>query len=259
VAPYNDYPGVDLLYPAFSQRACDALRDFLEPNGELLPLDTTIGMPYYFYNITTITDALDMEDTEFTWLDPPIINTVNYFSFKADKLAGLSIFRVYQKPAWTFVTDEFVSRVDECGLNGFEFIKVWPFKQGVNWKKEGLRNVEHVKVSEKLKQQTLVLIFPLAGKKPNASEKKVIKRYEDELDAQLVVRSLNAPYFGSLEGDEPVEGEMRLFLSCPDADRLVQKLQPWLDHLGWPRTYYAMKRYGKMYDENAEESVIEIG
>jgi hypothetical protein len=261
VGAYNDFPGISLIYPAFSQRAVDALRDYLEPNGELLPLDSDVGVPYYFYNITTFVDAIDAENTECwgRFRDSGLITYPKHLAFHADKLEGLSIFRDYDWPIATLVTDVFVKRVEESGLNGFDFIKCWPFPKGVYWQLENKKHSPQRKVAEKLKQQTLVLIFPVVGKKPNASEKKVIKRYEDELDAQLVIRSLDAPYFGSLEGDEPVEGEMRLFISCPDVDRLVQKLQPWLDHLGWPRTCYAMKRYGKMYDENAEESVIEIG
>ena len=38
VAPFNDYPCINLIYPAFSKRACEGLHEFLEPNGELLPL-----------------------------------------------------------------------------------------------------------------------------------------------------------------------------------------------------------------------------
>src|SRR5437899_2637605 len=38
VRPFNDYPCISLMIPAFSERAVASLRDFLEPNGELLPL-----------------------------------------------------------------------------------------------------------------------------------------------------------------------------------------------------------------------------
>ena len=50
----------------------------------------------------------------------------------------------------------------------------------------------------------------------------------DEIDALLYVPTakLDSPYSGSLEGDDKVEGEVRLFLSCPDADALVEKLRP---------------------------------
>src|SRR5262249_39700345 len=68
VRAFNDYPCVNLLIPAFSRRAVDALRDFLEPNGELLPLVSSVG-EYYAYNITTVADALDEQKSEIEWLD----------------------------------------------------------------------------------------------------------------------------------------------------------------------------------------------
>jgi hypothetical protein len=36
VAEFNDYPGVDMVLPAFSERAVKSLGSLLEPNGELL-------------------------------------------------------------------------------------------------------------------------------------------------------------------------------------------------------------------------------
>lgn len=70
VAPFNDFPMVD-SYPAFSQRACDALSEFLVPNGELLPLKSEVGVPYFFFNVTTISDALDAKNSECNWLEEP--------------------------------------------------------------------------------------------------------------------------------------------------------------------------------------------
>jgi hypothetical protein len=66
VQPHNDYPCVNLTVPAFNRRAVDALRDFLEPNGELLPLVSSVG-EYYAYNITTVVDCLDHERSEIEW------------------------------------------------------------------------------------------------------------------------------------------------------------------------------------------------
>lgn len=258
VGPFNDYPGINFTDPAFSQRAVHVLKDFLEPNGELLPLISDVGVPYYFYNITTISDALNVKNTQGHWMSPSVYTHIDYFAFHRPKLAGLSIFRIYEKPSWVFVTDQFVRRAEEHGLNGFNFIKVWPFPQGVSWQQENKKHSRQRKVAKVMKQHSLVLIFPLNGQKPSTAETKTIKRYEDELDAQLVVPSLQAPYFGSYEGRDKVPGELRLFLSCPDVDRLVQKLQPWLEHLDWPAIRYAMKRYGNMYDENAEEEVLEF-
>src|SRR5262249_54099893 len=66
VKPHNDYPCVNLTIPAFSRRAVDALRDFLEPNGELLPLVSPVG-EYYAYNITTVANILDHARSNIVW------------------------------------------------------------------------------------------------------------------------------------------------------------------------------------------------
>ena len=43
VRPYNDYPCCNLLIPAFSERAVEAMRGLLETNGELLSLISPLG------------------------------------------------------------------------------------------------------------------------------------------------------------------------------------------------------------------------
>src|SRR5260370_19682769 len=58
VYAFNDYPCVNLTIPAFSRRAVDVLRDLLEPNGELLPLVSSVG-EYYAFNTTKVADILD--------------------------------------------------------------------------------------------------------------------------------------------------------------------------------------------------------
>lgn len=254
VAPFNDYPCLSLMYPVFSRRACDALRDFLEPNGELLPLDSDIG-EYYFYNITTFSDALDVENSICYFLSETrrIAMGVEYFSFHQEKLAGTSIFRIFEWPMKVIVTDEFVKRVQTHGLNGFDFAKIWPFEKGVNWEAQPAMETYEAADKVELKQNTLVIILPLKGKKPDKDEKKIIKRLGSELDAQLVITSLDAPYFGSYEGDDTVNQEFRMFLSCPDVDALMNKLEPWLKGLAWPSKATVLKRYGNLHDEDAEE------
>jgi hypothetical protein len=81
---------------------------------------------------------------------------------------------------------------------------------------------------------------------------------EEELDSQLAVAALDAPYFGSYEGHDIVEREYRMFLSCPDADALAKKLLPWLKKLHWPGKSHVLKRYGEMYNDKAKEKRVEI-
>lgn len=255
VAPFNDYPCVNMSYPVFSRRACEALRDFLQPNGELLPLETNVG-EYFFCNITTVSDALDVPHSicHFISKTRRIAMGIEYFSFHRERLAGLSIFRIYEWPMEVIVTEKFVKRVQEHGLNGFCFTKIWPFEKGVQW--DDLPPVACAEVVNKaeLKQNTLVIILPLKDKKPDKDEKRIIKRLGDELDAQLVITSLDSPYFGSYEGDDTVNQEFRMFLSCPDVDALVAKLDPWLRRLNWHSRITVMKRYGNLHDVDAQET-----
>ena len=257
VGSFNDFPGISMVLPAFSERACDVLRDLLEPNGELLPIQSKVGVPYFFYNITTVTDALVVEQSNCSWLQPFVkACNIDYFTFDENKLVGLSIFRIYEYPVATLVTGEFVRRVHAAGLNGFDFAKVWPLPRSVNWYTQEKTTVPSAKPSADLMRHALVVMLPLKEKKPNLEEKRAIKRLENELDAQLKVTSLDAPFFGWYEGNDKVPGEFRLFLSCPDADRLEEKLRPWLICLTWPVTIRVMKRYGDMHDPNARESLV---
>ena len=113
-------------------------------------------------------------------------------------------------------------------------------------------------ITRQLKKHTLVVILPLSGKKPTAAEKKKIKALENELDAQLMVTSLDAPFFGSYEGSDNVNNEYRIFITCPDVNALVQKLHPWLQALGWSGPVHVMKRFGEMHDVEAPEELLEF-
>jgi hypothetical protein len=132
VQPHNDYPCVNLTIPAFSRRAVDALRDFLEPNGELLPLVSPIG-EYYAYNITTVVDILDHERSDIVWYDEnhDIAIRIPHYECFPDKLAGLSIFRLVELPASPFVHQVFVDRVRQHGLRGFDFKRLYPLRDNI--------------------------------------------------------------------------------------------------------------------------------
>lgn len=131
VQPHNDYPCVNLQIPAFSRRAVDALRDFLEPNGELLPLVSSVG-EYYAYNIMTVVDILDHDRSDIIWYegDHDIALRIRRYECNPEKLTGLSIFRLVEKPAYTFVHQVFVDRVRQHGLQGFDFTRLWPIPSG---------------------------------------------------------------------------------------------------------------------------------
>jgi hypothetical protein len=269
VRSFNDYPCVNLIIPAFSRRAVDALRDFLDPNGELLPLVSKVG-EYYAYNITTVADVLDVQKSDIQWLSDKHtfdqVFQINRYEFLPHRLTGLSIFRLVEKGSTVFVSQAFVDRVREDELQGFRFIKLWPLPEGIRWQDEDRKEydkklqVKTKRGSRPIKGNTVVVRLPLAKAKPSKAEKARLAKIMDEIDALLhdPANKLQAPYFGSLEGDDDVEGETRLFLSCPDANALVEKLRPWLKTLSWAGEVKVLKRYGPYRDVNCTEEYVDL-
>lgn len=261
VRAFNDYPCVSTI-SAFSHRAIHALRDLLEPNGELLPLISDVGA-YFAYNIlTSAHDALDVERSDIQWVTKPtMVSQVKRYIFDPEGVKALSIFIVPEDPMITFVTDVFVRRVQEHGLNGFSFVKLWPLPDDVDWwdlqkqqwKKEQSQGLPS---GQTVKGNTVVIRLSLQDSKsshPNPAEQQKISQLMDQLDAILVEVKSKEPGVGSLEGRDEIVGETRLFLTCPNADALVDRLRPWLRKLVWPQGFSILKRYGEYGDPNAPE------
>lgn len=242
VGSYNDYPCMGLAIPAFSERAVRVLADLLEPNGELLPLIHPAGN-YFVFNCTKIVEIVDQEKSRGSWIGktrPACAGHIEEFAIFPDRIQDLTIFRMRELCNWTFVTNLFAERVWEAGLTGFRFDKAWPWPKGTDWAWESRKLSRQLKVvatpegDRAIKGESIVIAFSLKDKKISPDEKKLISRYEDEIDAQLLVSSLEAPYFGSLEGRKTSGGQTKLIVSCPDRHRLFEKLRPWLKQLDWP-------------------------
>ncbi len=124
VSPKHDSPGINLMYPAFSRRACDSLAEFFKPNGELLPLETNIG-EYYFYNITTIIDVIDLAKSSCVYSsgDRLRVLDVEHYVFIEAAIEGVDIFRAYDLSINVIVSQLFVDRVLAEKLRGFSFTK----------------------------------------------------------------------------------------------------------------------------------------
>ncbi|MCX7429326.1 MAG: hypothetical protein NTW96_27345 [Planctomycetia bacterium] len=142
---YNDLPS-DYPYfatptynhlPAFSRRAIDVLGDLIAGDGEILPVECDEG-EFFVYNITRIIDLLDEERSAIDWmkdidrtgprprLKPYAIATIRHFEIHKERLGDAAIFRLPRDPFREYVTDVFHDRVEEAGLQGMEFKKVWP-------------------------------------------------------------------------------------------------------------------------------------
>lgn len=131
----HDSPGVAAILPAFSGRACDCLRQYLQGNGELLPLDTVNG-EYYIFHITRFIDAVDHQRSKITYLksDPVYVVDIHEYAMREDMIAEAHIFRAYDLPIHVIVSEAFVRTVLSSKLRGFVFVKIWPHPPGTNWR-----------------------------------------------------------------------------------------------------------------------------
>jgi hypothetical protein len=121
----GDTPGLTAHIPVFSPRAVLALGDLLEDNGELLRI-TCEGEEYYLLNVTRLVDALDEPNCQIVRFDDGRIMKIDGYSFVEEKLIGVGLFKVPQKPLGNvYVTDHFVSRVKAAKLKGFKFPRIW--------------------------------------------------------------------------------------------------------------------------------------
>jgi hypothetical protein len=91
----SDFPSLDGTIPVFSKRGVEALRDLLEPNGEILPIDCAQGT-YFAFNVTRVVDALDVERSELELFDDGEIMNVARYELKAEKLNDAAIFKLPQ-------------------------------------------------------------------------------------------------------------------------------------------------------------------
>jgi hypothetical protein len=256
VRPFNDNPGM-MLYPVFSKRAVDALRNFLKPNDEILPLSSPVGS-YYLINVTTVADVLNWRKSKVVWFigEKPIAasNILDYQFFRK-KLEGRSIFRIPESVTRIFVTEEFAQRVREHGLIGFQLVKVWPLPPGTDYMKLHTEQKLHkpqlpnAPTGKTCKGNMVIIHLNLADPKSkgNKTERAQIKRLEDQLDALLVNDSM-APPVGNLEGHDFKAGKCRMVLSCPDANALEKKITPLLKKLDWPNGF-TIKKHRKHYEE----------
>lgn len=255
VAPYNDYPCVSRI-PAFSERAVAALRDLLEPNGELLPLKTEVGN-YYAFNILKKSTALNLDDSDATFAPGSAKETaikIKKFAFDEYAVEDHVIFRIREYPVAVLVTDTFKQRVESAALNGFYFIQLWPMADGASWEDVELqRKRKRAKQLKPLRGQTLTIRLGIKGREPNSAELASGYALVNTIADQLSKRqsSLRAPFLGSVHDLEQQDSYLLAHLACPDVDRLASEIRYCLLEYNWENSLTIELRYGNRYDETA--------
>lgn len=123
--PFGDFSTLSGGVPIFSEGAVKTLGKVLEQNGEVLPV-TCSTRKLYAYNITNIVDVFDEEKSSVLRFDSGKIMLVNSYVFtNLETLQKLMIFSIPQMQKHCFVTDQFVSLVEQGGLKGFRFLPLW--------------------------------------------------------------------------------------------------------------------------------------
>lgn len=283
VRDLNDIPFVDLLVPAFSQRAVDALKDLLEGNGELLPLQSSTKQAYFAYNVTTIAEILDLSKSSIWWLSEGVVaGGINRMALKESalkELEQLSIFRLREDSFSIYVTDRFIRRLEEHGLQGAEYAVVWP-PDAVHTpfaakektaakgkpapakskpKRSAAVNATPVPPAQEAALQQTQSVFLEVSLHPKAGGRKLndddVDGLMDRIEAAMFDPSSHAQPVGVIEGHEIGDEEAKIFFSCPDADKLVKTLKDIVKELKWETPYKIRARAGHFTDPKAAERI----
>ncbi len=116
----------DTSAPLLSRRAVEALRDMLEPNGELLPVICDYE-EFWIFNTTRLLDALDEAESELRrFPSSGRIMKIERYELLADQLGECPIFKLtLDAHGRALVTKEFIDRVNQSALVGFSFCPIW--------------------------------------------------------------------------------------------------------------------------------------
>lgn len=260
IQAYNDYPTIT-SYPAFSERAVKVLRDLLERNGELLPVQTNAGT-YYAYNVLTKSKALLPKQCNLTiypgW---ETAKSAEYLAFDESGIVGHAIFRCQEYPVPVFVTEEFKARVEQYCLNGFYFIKVWPFAPGESYARaEQLRKRESRKIKEKLKGQCVAILLSVPGDEATEEEEKRGFPVAEELNELLVnrMKETTGEFLGSIECLEPEKKALGIYVVGPDAEQLAEVIEPWVKSIDWPHAVTLVKYAGNRFEHGVKKTKVKI-
>jgi hypothetical protein len=122
----SDFPSLSPGVPVLTDQAITILEQYLQGNTEILNLKSRVGN-YSIINVTNVIDCIDYDKSDFKrFKSSGEIMKFFKYCFIADKIAGAHIFKITDLPhGYVFVSDDFKTKVEQSGLVGYEFIKVW--------------------------------------------------------------------------------------------------------------------------------------
>lgn len=123
---FSNTPGFSAHIPVFDEKALSSLRDLIEDNAEVLPLDCEEG-DFYAINVTNVLDCIDYDKSQYkTFRDGKRIMRFTKYVFNPEKVTSQNLFKISDEPLKRpFVSDKFRKRIIECGLTGFVFELAW--------------------------------------------------------------------------------------------------------------------------------------
>ncbi len=112
--------------------AVEVLKDFLV-NTELLPIDCAFDKDYGRYhalNVLAVLACLDLENSEYNSIPDgeggELILSIHQYALKKNAIEGVDLFKIQKIEATSlYVSQNFVDRVNEHGLTGFDFRLIW--------------------------------------------------------------------------------------------------------------------------------------
>jgi hypothetical protein len=243
VSNWNDCPMVWGCFPAFSERAVEALRDLLIANGVLLPL-RSMGKRYYAFIARPVKNILDLKRSVIEWETVRGARQavhIDRHEFRTELLPGHPIFGVYGQPERTYVTRAFVERVKESDLIGFNFEIVFPLREKDNWNTIALRNLRrHLREGTSSgqavagKRSFIHFLLDNPNRIPTPREEKQIKTWATMVDGRLHDPDSMEPPIGYVSRAVPDTGECTVILKGSDPAKYLAKVKPLIPRARWP-------------------------
>ena len=110
----------------FSEKAVEALKDILEPRGQFLPIITPSKRKKYlgYYPTNPLKNMIDLEKSNINKeeLENFGIREINNIHIKSGAIIDEYIICFSEARGCVLITEKFKKRVEEAGLEGFDFV-----------------------------------------------------------------------------------------------------------------------------------------
>ncbi len=109
-----------------TERAKECLESLFADCVELLPAELN-GQGLWIAHVMSLQNCIDYAASCYdTWASDGKIRGFFEYQFNEEAVRGFNLFGIKDEMVFSpFVSDAFISRVEECGLKGFSFDLVW--------------------------------------------------------------------------------------------------------------------------------------